>query len=83
MGTNKETGEPILKPIEKLINWEKRRGRWVFSQQFYELMIMDFWHVTPPEWKQLEEEDKAIMIAFYNSKNMIMDYQNYLDEMKR
>ena len=71
-------------PIEKLIDWETRKGKWVFSQSFYELMVMKFWGITSfEEWKSKNEDEKALLIAFYNTQNMIQDYERYLDEIKQ
>jgi len=70
-------------PIEDLIDWETRKGKWMFSQAFYELMVMKFWNITSlEEWKAKSEEEKALLVAFYNTQNMIQDYENYLDETK-
>ena len=44
---------------------------------------MEFWHVTPSDWNKKDEDEKATMIAFYNSRNMMMDYEAYQDELKR
>ena len=55
----------------------------MFSQIFYELMVMKYWGITSlKEWQAKEEDEKAILIAFYNAENMIRDYENYLDENK-
>ena len=46
-------------------------------------MVMKYWGITSlKEWQAKEEDEKAILIAFYNAENMIRDYENYLDENK-
>jgi len=44
---------------------------------------MEFWHITPSDWNKKDEEEKAMMIAFYNTKNMMSDYEMYIEENKR
>ena len=71
-------------PLEKLIDWETRKGKWMFSQQFYELMVMKYWGITSlKDWQEKDEDERALLIAFYNTENMIRDYENYLDEIKQ
>jgi hypothetical protein len=82
-GKNSKTGELILTPIGKLIDWETRKGRWVFSELFYEMSVMEFWHINSLEdWHNRPEDEKALLIAYYNTKNMMMDYEQHLEELK-
>ena len=80
---SRKTSKDKTTPINDLIDWETRKGKWVFSSTFYELTIMEFWHITPSDWNKKDEEEKAMMIAFYNTKNMMSDYEMYIEENKR
>lgn len=80
---HRKQGENKLTPIDKLIDWDKRKGKWVFSEKYYEFIVAHYWRLTPSEWEQRGEDEKALMMAFYNARNMMADYENYLDEMKR
>lgn len=53
----------------------------MYSKRFYELQVANFWNITPGEWDKIESEDeKAEMIAVFNMKNMMADYDAYLRE---
>jgi len=50
---------------------------------FYEMSVMEFWHINSLEdWHSRSEDEKALLIAYYNAKTMMADYENYLDEIR-
>jgi hypothetical protein len=70
-----------LVPINDLIDWDKRKSNWVYTKRFFELQVANFWNRTPGEWDNIESEDeKAEMIATFNMKSMMSDYEAYLRE---
>lgn len=71
-------------PIQELLDWNTRKSNWVFNKRFLEIEVAHFNGLTPAQWDAItSEECKAEMIAYYNMKSQMRDYENFLHEKQR
>ena len=73
----------VLVPLNDLLKWSGRNSNWRFNKRFYELRVAHYFNLRNYEWDAIEnEDDKAEMIAFYNTENKILSYDAHLRELE-
>lgn len=65
-----------------MLNWERKKGNWFYSNRYAELKVAKWWGITPSQWDSEIEESKAEMIALYNTENKIVTYERHIQEIK-
>lgn len=67
-----------LKELMKQINEKyKNDPYWTYSDDFAEDLVAESRGLTPAEWKEESESDKAKMMATYNSKRKMSNYERF------
>lgn len=67
-----------------MLDWNDRKSKWIFNRRFLELEVAHHNSLTPNQWDAIDNEDcKAEMIAYYNMKSQMRDYENYVYEKQR
>lgn len=56
---------------------QKNEPYWTFSNGLSEDLVAESRGLTPNQWRQENDEDKALMIATYRSKRKMKNYEMY------
>lgn len=56
------------------------KGKWYTSYRFREVETAKSWGLTPSQWDELGEFDKAEMLAYESTLGLMKMYEEHLEE---